>query len=204
PARVKLKVQRTARSSGGDGGRTLRASGPATEEKRPVRASGQRAARTPAPDRAVRRAGGGATAPDAAAAAQPVTAPAVEPAAPAVEPAAPAPARREGSPRLGRRIFFPNASAELSSAARSRLEQSARWLAAHPEREVTIQGHASAVGDPDANRALAERRAQAVRDLLVELGVDAGRITVESFGDERPEFTPASSGRNRRVVIDID
>jgi outer membrane protein OmpA-like peptidoglycan-associated protein len=99
------------------------------------------------------------------------------------------------------RLFFGNASAELSSSTRARLKRNARWLEQNPDKSITIEGHANTTGDPDANQRLSEMRAEAVKEFLVEQGVDSSRIGVSSFGSERPEFSPGSSGKNRRVII---
>jgi peptidoglycan-associated lipoprotein len=114
------------------------------------------------------------------------------------------PTRRDRQVRFTNRVFFANGSANLSASARSQLEQNARWLEQNRDKSVTIEGHANKVGSPDANQVLSEMRAQAARDYLIELGVEESRVTVTSFGDERPEFSPAASGKNRRVVLVVN
>jgi outer membrane protein OmpA-like peptidoglycan-associated protein len=99
------------------------------------------------------------------------------------------------------RLFFGNASTELSSSSRARLKRNARWLEQNPDKSITIEGHANTTGDPEANHRLSEMRAEAVKEFLVEQGVDSSRISVSAFGSERPEFSPGSSGKNRRVTI---
>ena len=59
------------------------------------------------------------------------------------------------------------------------LKQNPRWV-------VTIEGHCDERGTAEYNLALGERRAKATRDYLVSVGIDAGRITVISYGEERP------------------
>ncbi|HLU67412.1 MAG TPA: OmpA family protein [Kofleriaceae bacterium] len=114
------------------------------------------------------------------------------------------PVRRERPARFSDRVFFANASARLSGNTRSKLRASARWLNQNPDKTVTIEGHANTVGDPVANQALSEMRAQAVKDFLVEQGVDESRITVQAYGSERPEYEPGTSGRNRRVILIVN
>jgi peptidoglycan-associated lipoprotein len=73
----------------------------------------------------------------------------------------------------------------------------------YPQFIVTIEGHADERGTREYNLALGERRADAVRNYLTALGIDASRITVISYGKERPECPDASEGcwsQNRRGV----
>ena len=67
---------------------------------------------------------------------------------------------------------------------------------------LLIEGHADERGTNEYNLALGERRAKATRDYLVSVGIDAGRITVISYGEERPictEKTDACWAKNRRA-----
>jgi OOP family OmpA-OmpF porin len=68
-----------------------------------------------------------------------------------------------------------------------------------------IQGHTDSTGDPDANLALSQRRAVAVRDELIDRAVPAGRLTAVGYGQTRPlaspEETDADRATNRRVVL---
>ena len=114
------------------------------------------------------------------------------------------PPRDESTAHFGKRIFFANGSASLSAKSKARLRQNAKWLQQNPGKSVSVEGHANTVGNPDANQALSQRRAELVKDYLVELGVDESRISVQAFGSERPEFQPGSSGKNRRVVLSVD
>ena len=83
------------------------------------------------------------------------------------------------------------------------LASQAQWLARYPQVRVTIEGHADERGTRDYNLALGERRATAARNYLVSLGVDASRMTVMSYGKERPlalGSDEASWAQNRRAV----
>lgn len=113
----------------------------------------------------------------------------------------PPPAREEKAGKFTRRVFFGNGSADLSSSTKAALRRNAAWLQQHPDKSVTVEGHANTLGNSAANQALSETRAAAVKDYLVEQGVDASRISVEAYGSDRPEFQPGSSGKNRRVVL---
>jgi len=105
--------------------------------------------------------------------------------------------------RVARRIFFGNSSATLAPRSREKLVGTARWLQRHGNRSVVVEGHANVTGAAAPNHALSEARAQAVKEFLVEQGVDGSRITTEAFGMTRPEYEPGYSGRNRRVVIKV-
>jgi peptidoglycan-associated lipoprotein len=111
--------------------------------------------------------------------------------------------RREPKPaRKGKwtkEFYFGSNSTGLDSRSRSRLKANAQWLAASPDVSITIEGHTDSSGPAEYNKVLGERRAESVRDFLVEQGVDSSRIEVISYGEERPAY---SSGRkNRRVLI---
>ncbi|MCW1382657.1 peptidoglycan-associated lipoprotein Pal [Novosphingobium sp. KCTC 2891] len=83
------------------------------------------------------------------------------------------------------------------------LQSQAQWLARYPAKMVTLEGHCDERGTRDYNIALGERRANAAKNYLVSLGVDASRITVVSYGKERPialGSDEASWAKNRRAV----
>lgn len=81
------------------------------------------------------------------------------------------------------------------------LEDNARWLKANQNALVLIEGHADERGTNEYNLALGEKRAKATRDYLVTLGVEGSRITIISYGEERPFCTTHTEGcwgQNRR------
>jgi len=81
------------------------------------------------------------------------------------------------------------------------LEASATYLKAHPELLVLVEGHADERGTAEYNLALGERRARAAMNYLVAHGIAADRITLISYGKERPVCTErkeACWARNRR------
>jgi outer membrane protein OmpA-like peptidoglycan-associated protein len=108
-------------------------------------------------------------------------------------------ARRPG--QITKRVYFANSSADLSSRARARLMRNAKWLKRHADSSVVVEGHASVTGPPEPNQALSEARARVVKEFLVEQGVEDSRIETQAFGFSKPEFKPAWSSKNRRVVI---
>lgn len=83
------------------------------------------------------------------------------------------------------------------------LQSQAQWLARYPGKMITIEGHCDERGTRDYNIALGERRANAAKNYLVSVGVDAARITTVSYGKERPlalGSDEASYAKNRRAV----
>jgi len=83
------------------------------------------------------------------------------------------------------------------------LQSQAQWLSRYPNKSVTIEGHADERGTRDYNLALGERRANSAKNYLVSLGIDPSRVTVLSYGKERPIALGSdeeSWARNRRAV----
>jgi peptidoglycan-associated lipoprotein len=83
-------------------------------------------------------------------------------------------------------IFFDYDKANLREDARLTLEGNARMLMQHPEVRLILEGHCDERGTVEYNLALGDRRAQGVKVFLVEFGVDAGRLSTISYGEERP------------------
>jgi peptidoglycan-associated lipoprotein len=86
----------------------------------------------------------------------------------------------------GSNVYFAFDSTQLSPQARTILSAQALWLRRNPELVVRVEGH----GDPNDTRdhalAVGARRAEAVRDYLVLMGVPAAQLTAMSWGKERP------------------
>ena len=105
---------------------------------------------------------------------------------------------------VGDRIFFDLDSIQLRVDARSTLEMQAVWLKQNAGVAVWVEGHADERGTREYNLALGERRANAIRDYLVALGVDQNRMKTRSFGKERPvdpSSTKEAWDKNRRGVV---
>ncbi len=83
-------------------------------------------------------------------------------------------------------VFFDYDKADLSEQARASLQKNADWMRKWTATKVTVEGHADSRGTSEYNLALGERRAAAVRDYLVSLGVSAERISIVSKGEEEP------------------
>lgn len=93
---------------------------------------------------------------------------------------------------------------ELTAPARETLDRIAQDLIKKPGGTVVIEGHTDAIGTPDYNIALGERRANAVRDYLASKGVDARAIEVRTYGETQPaEDNDSADGRaaNRRAAF---
>ena len=101
------------------------------------------------------------------------------------------------------RVFFATNESILTTASRETLRAQAAWLRKNPSINVVLEGHADERGTREYNLALGERRANAAKDYLMPYGVSGKRISVISYGKEKP-VNPASSplawSQNRRSV----
>jgi len=91
---------------------------------------------------------------------------------------------------------------EVRSQDKPVLDENATWLRTNSNAQLLIEGHADERGTNEYNLALGERRAKATRDYLVSAGIQGSRITVISYGEERPlciERTEACWAQNRRA-----
>ncbi|WP_082922149.1 peptidoglycan-associated lipoprotein Pal [Croceicoccus mobilis] len=101
------------------------------------------------------------------------------------------------------RVYFDTDEYSIDSADMAILQSQAQWLMQYPNKQVTIEGHADERGTREYNLALGERRANAAKNYLVGLGIPAGRISVVSYGKERPVAlgsNEAAWAQNRRAV----
>jgi peptidoglycan-associated lipoprotein len=98
-------------------------------------------------------------------------------------------------------VFFGYDAAELTDEARAALQKNSEWMRRWTSVRVLIEGHADSRGTNEYNLALGERRASAVRDYLVSLGIAASRLSIVSKGEEAPicqDETEACWTQNRR------
>ncbi|HEU0134958.1 MAG TPA: peptidoglycan-associated lipoprotein Pal, partial [Allosphingosinicella sp.] len=103
----------------------------------------------------------------------------------------------------GDRVFFDTDQFDLDDRDRSTLDVQATWLNRYPNVRVTIEGHADERGTRDYNLALGDRRANAAKNHLAARGVSPDRMTVISYGKERPEALGSDESawaQNRRAV----
>ena len=84
------------------------------------------------------------------------------------------------------RIYFDFDSSSIDSPSRRLIEQHAAYLAANPDVNINLTGHADERGTREYNLALGERRGDSVERMLSVLGVNADRITTISYGEEQP------------------
>ena len=108
---------------------------------------------------------------------------------------------------VGDRVFFGFDSYDLNSDAQQRLQDQAAWLKQYSDVSITVEGHCDERGTREYNIALGERRAQAMKNYLIGLGVSAGRISTISYGKERPAVlgsNDAAWDQNRRAVTVVN
>jgi peptidoglycan-associated lipoprotein len=101
------------------------------------------------------------------------------------------------------RVFFATNESILTTKSRDTLRKQAAWLRENSNVNVVIEGHADERGTREYNLALGERRANAAKDYLMTYGVSADRISVISYGKERPVDSgsnPLAWSKNRRSV----
>jgi peptidoglycan-associated lipoprotein len=107
----------------------------------------------------------------------------------------------------GDSVFFAFDRSDITPEAQEILARQADWLRRYPNVTVTIEGHCDERGTREYNLALGERRAQAVKNVLVASGIPASRISTISYGKERPAVVGSSEeayAQNRRAVTIVN
>ena len=107
---------------------------------------------------------------------------------------------------VGDTVHFDYDKYAVLDADKATLQRQAAWLAKFPNIKVTVEGYADERGTREYNIALGARRANAVKEYLVSLGVSAARVDTVSYGKERPinaESNEAAWAQNRRGVTVI-
>ena len=136
----------------------------------------------------------------------PVETPRPTPTAPQVQPTGPqAGSQAHFAAAVGSSttIYFETDRYNVDSQDAAALQAQAQYFARFPQVTFTIEGHADERGTREYNLALGERRASAAKAYLVSLGVDANRISVLSYGKERPlalASNEAAWAQNRRAA----
>lgn len=103
-------------------------------------------------------------------------------------------------------VFFDYDKYDLRSDARQLLQDNARYLKENSGFSVLLEGHCDERGTNEYNLALGERRADAVRSYLIDLGVDGSRLSTISYGEEKPfalGHTENAWSQNRRVHFNV-
>ena len=101
------------------------------------------------------------------------------------------------------RVFFATNETVLTTASRETLRKQAGWLRKNSDINVVLEGHADERGTREYNLALGERRANSAKDYLMTYGISSDRISVLSYGKERPVDSgsnPLAWSKNRRSV----
>ena len=101
------------------------------------------------------------------------------------------------------RVFFATNRSSLTTASRDTLRKQASWMRKNKKLNVVLEGHGDERGTREYNLALAEKRANAARDYLLTYGISGKRISVISYGKEKPinsASTPLAWSQNRRSV----
>ena len=101
------------------------------------------------------------------------------------------------------RVFFATNESILTTASRETLRAQAAWLRKNSSINIVLEGHADERGTREYNLALGERRANSAKDYLMTYGISSDRISVLSYGKERPVDSgsnPLSWSKNRRSV----
>tara|TARA_B100000575_G_C22974154_1_gene562285 strand:+ start:118 stop:642 length:525 start_codon:yes stop_codon:yes gene_type:complete len=108
---------------------------------------------------------------------------------------------------VGDRVFFGYDSSDLDSDALELLQDQVAWLKQNDGVSITIEGHCDERGTREYNLALGEKRAQAVKNYLIGLGIDPDRVSTISYGKERPAVVGSNDGawaQNRRSVTTVN
>ena len=108
---------------------------------------------------------------------------------------------------VGDRVFFNYDSAELDNDAQELLQDQVAWLKQYSDVSVIIEGHCDESGTREYNLALGEKRAQSVKNYIINLGISADRVSTISYGKERPAVVGSNDGawaQNRRSVTTVN
>ena len=103
-------------------------------------------------------------------------------------------------------INFDTASSNIPDANKSILDQAAALIKRASQVHLTVKGHTDAMGDVAANKALSQKRAQAVVDYLVKQGVDPAQLQAVGYGSEQPvadNATAEGQFKNRRIEFEV-
>ncbi len=108
---------------------------------------------------------------------------------------------------VGDRVFYDFDRSDLRPEARTTVEALAVWMNSYPAATIAVEGHADERGTREYNLALADRRANSVRDYLVALGIGNNRLSTISYGKERPAVLGSNEeswAQNRRGVFVVN
>ena len=128
-------------------------------------------------------------------------------AAPSTIPGPAAGSQEDMTVQVGDRVFFDFDKYDITPESQNTLQRLAVWLNSNPSVTLTIEGHCDERGTREYNLALGERRANSVRDFLVALGINPGRVDTVSYGKERPAVLGSNESawaQNRRGAFVVN
>ncbi len=101
-------------------------------------------------------------------------------------------------------VLFETGQTDLAAAARSNLEDVVELLQSEPDKRIRIEGHTDSTGPASVNLRISQRRADAVRDELVAMGIDSDRVQTVGMGEDFPiASNDSSEGRSRNRRVDV-
>ena len=115
--------------------------------------------------------------------------------------------REDFEANVGDRVFFQYDRVELTPEARATLDRQAAWLKQYKSVTVTVEGHCDERGTREYNLGLGNRRSTAIKNYLTALGVPPSRVSIISYGKERPMVLGPSEdawSQNRRGVTAVN
>ncbi len=101
-------------------------------------------------------------------------------------------------------LHFPFNSAKIPAMELGDIDRVAEFMKKHPEVSAILEGHTDSIGSAAYNLKLSKRRAEAVKNALVERGIDASRLSVKAYGESKPvasNDTAEGRAKNRRVEV---
>lgn len=101
-------------------------------------------------------------------------------------------------------VLFDTGKYDLRANAREILAKLSGIVLAHPDLNLAVEGYTDSTGSDQLNQRLSEKRAETVRDYLIEQGLNSDTITAKGFGKDRPvadNNTPTGRQKNRRVEL---
>ncbi len=118
------------------------------------------------------------------------------------------PRSREGLVvNAGDRVFFDFDKSDLTSESQDTVEKVVAWMQTYPDVTLTLEGHGDERGTREYNLALGERRANSVRSYMEALGIEGSRLSLISYGKERPAVLASNESawvQNRRAVFVVN
>jgi peptidoglycan-associated lipoprotein len=137
---------------------------------------------------------------------QPPVAPPAQSSAPSVQSSVVPGSIQDFRVNVGDTVHFAYNAFDISDEDKGVLQRQSTWLQRYPQVRVTVEGHCDERGTREYNLALGARRANAVKEYLVSLGVSSARLDTISYGKERPICTESNEScwaQNRRGVTTI-